>query len=135
VVTKRDREVQIDVTSRHQQVSEKTRAFAIERAQKLTRYNDRISRIQVLLDEEHNQFTAEVIVHVEAGATLVSRESGDGYRTALDTLMVKIERQLKRDKEKRRSHDHETVRDMQPAGEVVPAEESYEDIVREDLIG
>ena len=136
MVSNRDREVQIDVISRHQHVSERTRAFATERAEKLTRYNDRVSRVQVILEEEHHEFSAEMVVHVAGGCTLVSRESSpDGFRSALDHLMVKIERQLKKDKEKRVNHKHDSLRDGVPFADGVGEEETYEDIVRQNLTG
>ena len=133
-MTRRDPEVPIEVTSRHQHVSDKTRAFVVERAQKLLRYNDRIAHIQAVLDEEHDRFLVEMIVKVDSGATMVAKEeSADGYRSALDALLEKLERQIKRDKEKRVSHGHETVRDPNQADLDEPAEETYEDVVRRRL--
>ncbi len=133
MVSKRDKEVQIEVTSRHQPVSDKTRAFASERALKLTRFNDRISRIQIILAEEHSEFIAEVIVHVDTGTTLVGKEAADGYRTSLDVVLMKIEKQLKKDKEKRRNHKHDGKKDLEPLGPDVDSEATYEDVVQKDL--
>jgi ribosomal subunit interface protein len=108
-------------------VSERTRAFAVERAEKLTRYHRRISRIQVILDEQHQEFSAEMIVHVDTGATLVCRESADGYRSALDFLMDKMERQLKRDKEKHLDHGRDSLRDMQLIEVAPTGDGAYDD--------
>jgi ribosomal subunit interface protein len=137
MVSKHERDIHIEVISRHHQVSERTRSFALERAQKLARFNDRLSRIQVILEEEHAEFLVEMIAHVDTGATIVGKESGDGYRSALDALMLKMERQLKKDKEKRTNHKHETLKDQIPlagAGEA-EVEETYDDAVRQTLEG
>ena len=128
---RRDREVQIEVTSRHQHVSDKTRTFATERALKLTRYNDRVSRIQVLLDERHEDFITEIIVHVDSGTTLVAKERAKGYRTSMDAVLNKLEKQLKRDKERRRNHKHETARNETQTAEMDQDryEETFDDAV------
>ena len=133
-MTNREHDVLIEVTSRHQNISDKTRDIATERVSRLTRFNDRISRIQLLLEEEHGEFQAELIVHVESGVTLVSKDSEkEGYRTAIDAVLEKMERQLKKDKERRVNHKH-----PQPeggtGGDVEPdADPSFEDAVRDDL--
>ena len=134
----RRNEVQIDVTSRHQNISDKTREFAVDRARKLVRYNDRITSIQVVLDEAHDEFVAEMIVKADWGSTLVAKQTADGYRAALDALLVKLERQVKKDKEKHRNHKHEGLKghaDPEPHNEEpeADAEPSYDDIVRKRL--
>ena len=135
MVIRRDQEVQIEVTSRHQHVSEKTRTFAMERARKLTRYNDRVSHIQVLLDERHEDFITEMIVHVDSGSTLVAKERAKGYRTSLDAVLTKLEKQLKRDKERRRNHKHEAARNETRTADVGRdrVEETFDDAVVQRL--
>ena len=129
---KRDRDVSIEVVSRHQNVSDKTRAFATEKAQRLSRYNDRIARVQVHLDEEHSEFLTEIIVHVDSGSTLVGKGSAGGYRASLDSAFERLERQLKRDKEKRCNHKHESLSErLQPA--LGDDEPTFEQVVREGL--
>ncbi len=133
MVNQRDREVQIEVTSRHQHVSEKTRTFALERADRLTRFNDRISRIEIILDEEHDAFLAEIIVHVDSREPMFGKETADGYRSALDALLLKMERQLKKDKERRRDHKHQSAKELDDSGPDPAEEQTYEDIVRQNL--
>jgi ribosomal subunit interface protein len=144
----RDREILIEVTSRHQNVSERTRSYVTEKAGKLTRFHNRLSRIQVVLDEAHDDFLVEMIAHVDRGATLVAKESAKGYRAAMDAILAKMERQLKKDSEKRKDHKIEGAKGFQePAspdqgpsqggkpesGGDGDGEETYEDVVRKDL--
>ena len=133
MVYQHGREVQIEVTSRHQHVSDKTRAFAIERAERLIRFNHRISRIQIILDEEHGAFLAEIIVHVDSRGPIFVKETSGGYRSALDGLLVKMERQLKKDKERRRNHKHHADPGLDGHNRVSREEQTYEDIVRQQL--
>jgi ribosomal subunit interface protein len=130
----RDRDVSIEVVSRHQHVSEKTRDFATEKAGRLTRFNSRISRIQVLLDERHEDFISEFIVHVDSGATIVSKEAASGYRASIISAVEKLERQLKKDKEKRQNHKHDSLGAApEPSMVGMESEKTYEEIVEEDL--
>lgn len=128
-----DREVQIEVTSRHQHVSDKTRAFAFERADRLTRFNHWISRIQIILDEEHEEFVAEILVYLDSREPIFVKETSAGYRSALDGLLVKTERQLKKDKERRRNHKHQTSVGLASPSRISKEEQTYEDIVRQQL--
>lgn len=102
------RDIPIEVVSRHEPVSETMKAYAIERASRLQRYHDRIARIQVVVDGVHGQPSMEMIVHVDSGATLVAREHHEHFRGGIDALTDKMERQLKKENEKRKSHKSES---------------------------
>ena len=65
------REVPIEVTSRHEPVSDRMKEYATEKASKLLRFHKRISRIQIIADGVHEEPALEMIVHVDSGATLV----------------------------------------------------------------
>jgi putative sigma-54 modulation protein len=132
---KQPRETQIDVTARHGHVSDGIRAYAIKKAEKLTRFHDRITRIQILLDDPKGEREVEMIAHVEAGGTMVARERAGGFHEAVDLLVEKLERQLKRDKERLKDHRVEGGKGL-PPGEPSPdgtPEETYDDVVRRKL--
>jgi putative sigma-54 modulation protein len=100
----RNREVSIEVTSRHDTVSDRMRSYAIDKASKLIRFHDRISRIQIIVDEGQNQPIVEMILHVDTGETLVAKVRQQHFRAAIDLLVGKMGRQLKKAKEKRKQH-------------------------------
>jgi len=124
------REVQIDITSRHQRVSKRTRGFAHDRLERLSRFNHCVSRIQLVLDEDHHEFLAEAIVHVDSRALIVAFEVSGGYRAALDGLLVKLERLLTKDKELRRDHRNQPRCDLFPAGPHFGEEMAYQEILQ-----
>jgi putative sigma-54 modulation protein len=97
-------EVPIDLTSRHEHVSERMKDYALEKATKLLRFHNRISRIQVIVDGVHEDPDVEMIVHVDSGATLVAKEHRSHFKSAIDLIVDKMERQLKKNKEKRKHH-------------------------------
>jgi len=128
-----DREVHVDVTSRHRPVAGEIRAFALERAERLVRFNHSVSRIHVVLDEEHGACVAEILVYVDFREPVFVKEVSHDHRSALDGLLVKTERQLRKDKERRRNHKHPARRTPAAPPLKAPEEQTYEDIVRQRL--
>jgi putative sigma-54 modulation protein len=123
-----NREVPIEVTSRHDSVSERMRSYVTEKVAKLIRFHPRISRIQVVVDEAH--------ASPEVESTFVGKERNEHFRGAVDLLVDKMERQLKKDKERLVNHKGEAplkeAFTPPPAPPAAPAE-TYDDVVRRDL--
>lgn len=132
---KQPRETQIDITARHGHVSDGMRDYAFKKAEKLTRFHDRITRIQVLLDDPKGEREVEMIAHVDAGGTFVARERAGAFHEAVDLLVEKLERQLKKDKERLKDHKIEGGKGVEPVEPATPSggEETYEDIMRRKL--
>lgn len=107
--------MQIQVTGRHVEVSDDVREYIMEKADKLPRFYDRIHGVEVVLDHESEQFTAEIIVHVDREPTIVAHEAGADTFVLIDVIVGRVERQLKKLKEKRRNHKHD--------GKALPAKE------------
>ena len=135
-MTNDNQDVSIEVTSRHHHVSDETRAYATDKASKLLRFHNRVSRIQIVLDKHKEDRTVEMIVHVDSGHTFVAKETAGGFRSAFDPLVAKMERQLKKDNQKRKHHKgEEGLKDrlspeQEPRGDT---EETYDDVVRRNL--
>ena len=131
-----NQDVKIEIVSRHEVVSERMKDYALEKAAKLQRFHGRISRMQIVMDGANGAAqTVEMIIHVDSGATLVAKETHDHWTAAVDLLVDKMERQLKKDKEKRRDHKKEGVKGQEPPLAPSETEETYDDIVRRDLTG
>ncbi|MEM7198790.1 MAG: ribosome-associated translation inhibitor RaiA [Planctomycetota bacterium] len=135
-----NQEIPIELTSRHESVTERMRSYVTEKAQKLQRFHNRISRIHVVVDGVHREPNVEMIVHVDSGATLVAKEHQEHFKSAVDLLLEKMERQLKKDNEKRKHHkggdaasDDQDGVGTRDANDRDEAEETYDDAVRNDL--
>ena len=100
--------MQIRLTGRHVEVTEDVRKYIEDKANKLPRFYDRIHAIEVVLDRESEQFTAEIIVRADRKHTFVASETGPDTFALIDTLVEKLERQLKKHKEKNRNHKHDS---------------------------
>lgn len=125
----------IEVTSRHEPVSERMRTYAAEKVGRLVRFHNRISRMQVVVDGAHDDPRVELIVHVDSGATLVAKEHHEHFKGAVDLIVNKMERQLKKNNGKRKHHKgHAAAVDSGGVeGAVVDGEETYDDAVQDDL--
>lgn len=97
------RHVQILVTGRHVEVTDEVREYVETKAARLTKYYDRIHEIEVILDHESEQFSVEIIVRADRKHTFVSKGTGPDTFALVDEIVVKLERQLTKHKEKNRN--------------------------------
>lgn len=130
-----NRDVKIELRSRDEPLPENLRDYALEKAGRLDRFHGRISSIQIVVEEVRHAPMVEIIVHVDSGSTFVAREQSSSFRAAIDVLMSKIEKQLKKDKEKLNHHKGEAKGGSLPPPPIDDGGESYDDIVRRDLGG
>lgn len=95
----------IEITGRHMDITDKIRSYAGDKAQRLERYFDRIQRMQIILDaESEERHKAEMVISVGNGATLVSHSNEPTLFAAIDLVLDKAERQLTKYKEKLKDH-------------------------------
>lgn len=98
--------MQISVSGRHMSVGDSLRSYCEKKASRLARFYDRIQSIDVILDGNNGLHTAEMIVHSEGTQPFVASEEQEDAHAAIDLLVDKIERQLKRHKERLRNRKH-----------------------------
>jgi putative sigma-54 modulation protein len=105
-----NRDVPIDVTCRHGHVSGREEDYARSKAERLLRFHDRISRIELVVDGPHEAPQMELIVHLDNAPHSVAKEQGPNFTSTVDRLVDKMERQLVKAKEKRKNHKGRGVR-------------------------
>jgi putative sigma-54 modulation protein len=98
--------MQINVSGRHMTVSDPVREYCEQKASKLVRFFNRIQSIDVVLDGQNGHHFAEMIVHSEGTPPFVASEEQDDIHAAIDLLMDKIERQIRRHKDRLRNRKH-----------------------------
>jgi len=93
--------VQIKISARHGNLSENTREKIQTKVEKLLRFHDRLSAIEVTVDLEHRE-TPEVDLRVlaEHKHDFVATTQADELLAALDIAVQKVEQQLRKHKEK-----------------------------------
>ena len=95
--------MQLDVTGRHVDVSESLKAYVETKFQRLERHFEHINNTHVILSVEKDRQKAEATVHVNRGNLFADEEKEDMY-AAIDGLIDKLDRQLKKHKEKLTDH-------------------------------
>lgn len=114
--------MQIAVTFRHMEASDPLRAYAEEKLERVKKYIDEPIDAQVVLSVEKKiRHRAEVAL-VAKGITIKGSEETNDMYAAVDAVVDKIERQLKRYKEKIKNHKPAAGRERQVQKTVFAAE-------------
>ncbi len=100
--------MQINVTFRHMDHSEELKDYINDRFARLKKYSDSPMNVNVVLTAEKFRKTAEVVITGD-GIRAAAKQEHDDLRAAIDLVLDKIERQLRKFREKvknRRSGNH-----------------------------
>jgi len=96
--------MQVAVTFRHMESSEAVRSYVEEKLARVRKYIDEPIDAQVVLSVQKKIYHRAEVTMVAKGLTMKSAEEKDDMYAAIDLMVDKIERQLKRYKEKLKSH-------------------------------
>ena len=96
--------MQIAVTFRHMESSEAVRSYVEEKLAKVKKYIEEPIDAQVVLSVQKKIHHRAEVTMVAKGLTMKSTEEKDDMYAAIDLMVDKIERQLKRYKEKLKRH-------------------------------
>jgi putative sigma-54 modulation protein len=102
--------VEVSVTSRHIEITDEIRDYVQRKADKLPRFYSRIHEIEFIFDQESEQISAEMIVRAGHKHTFVAAEVGPDPFALVDLIVDKVERQLKKQKDKEKDHNPREVR-------------------------
>lgn len=94
--------MQIKISARHGHLSDGTQQFIREKAEKLLRYFERLTSIEVTVDVDGKH--VEFLAHAEHKHEFVAHESNADVLVAVDAAVAKIEGQIRRYKEKIQDH-------------------------------
>jgi putative sigma-54 modulation protein len=96
--------VQIKISARHGHLSDATQEFIREKAQKLLHFFQRLTMIEVTVDLKDDVRMVEFVVQAEHKHDFVASEVNPDILAAVDLVLDKLERQLRRYKEKIQDH-------------------------------
>ena len=96
--------MQIAVTFRHMESSDAVRSYVEEKLAKVKKYIEEPIDAQVVLSVQKKIHHRAEVTMVAKGLTMKSTEEKDDMYAAIDLMVDKIERQLKRYKEKLKRH-------------------------------
>jgi putative sigma-54 modulation protein len=96
--------MQIIISGRHVELAESLREHLEERFDRLGRFDENVSRIEVTLSEEKKRCMVEANVSVRRGTSIHAGAEAADFRTAVDRTHEKLSRQLKSRRERVRNH-------------------------------
>ncbi len=95
--------MQIDITGHHVEMTDAMRDYVNEKMARLERHFDNLVNVHVVLTVEKLERNAEATVQV-SGATLHADADAEDMYAAIDAMVDKLDRQVKKHKEKRNDH-------------------------------
>ena len=107
--------MQIDITGHHVDVTPALRAYTTEKMQKLARHFDQVKSIHVILNVEKLEQHAEATVNA-AGRTLFATQTATDMYASIDGLVDKLDRQVRRYKDRLTDHQHVKHVQVEPSG-------------------
>ena len=107
--------MQINVTGHHIEVTPALRAYVTEKLQRISRHFDHVISIDVILKVENHHKQADGKV-VAAGKSLFAQDSNEDMYAAIDGLVDKLDRQVRRHKDRIRGHHASAAKRAASAG-------------------
>jgi len=124
--------MQVSVTGRHYEVTPALKTYLDARLSRLHRFMDNIQSAHVTLSAEKHRFRVEVVLHA-GGKDFAGKEAADDMYSAVDRVSDKLEKQLRRFKD-RRTSARRTAGPRESRGNGVPVSGTLR-VLRAETVG
>ena len=106
--------MQISLTGHHVDITDALRSYVDSKFERLERHFDHVTNVHVVLSVEKLRQSAEATLHVNGADVFADSVEEDMY-AAIDGLVDKIDRQVKKHKEKNKKHRNgATLKGIEP---------------------
>ncbi|MBI3562722.1 MAG: ribosome-associated translation inhibitor RaiA [Gammaproteobacteria bacterium] len=95
--------MQLSVTGHHVEITPPLQTYVANKFERLERHFDHVTNVHVVLTVEKLRHKAEATVHISGADVFADAIDGDMY-AAIDLLADKLDRQIKKHKEKLTDH-------------------------------
>jgi len=95
--------MQLDITGRHIEVTEALREHVINRVSKIEEHFDLVTNVHCILTVEKTRHKAEATINAD-GKRIYADATDDNMYVAIDSLAHKLNRRVRRYKEKLKKH-------------------------------
>lgn len=95
--------MQINLTGHHVDITPSLRDYVTGKMDRLERHFDHVTDVHVILSVEKLRHKAEATIHISGGNLFADATEEDMY-AAVDALVDKLDRQIKKHKEKLTDH-------------------------------
>ena len=96
--------MQVAITCRHGSIKPDLNEYITRKSEKLLTYFERVTQIQVTLDFLDGRVRAEMLVDAEHKHNFVAHCEGESATATFDSVLHKMEQQIKKYKEKVQDH-------------------------------
>jgi putative sigma-54 modulation protein len=100
--------MQVAITCRHGSIRPELREYITRKAEKLVRYLDAVSEIDVTIEFEGPRTDVELLVEIDGYHTIVAHVEGEDAGATFDKALHKMEHQVHKYKEKHRDRRHKS---------------------------
>jgi putative sigma-54 modulation protein len=100
--------MQINITSKHLDMTPSIEEYIHSKAEKLTRFYDRIEQIDIRIEKTTHGFVAEIITDVEHHDDIIASNEDNDLHASIDGCIDRSVRQLSDLKSRIRDHKHNT---------------------------
>jgi putative sigma-54 modulation protein len=100
--------MQINLTGHHVEITDALRQYVTSKIERLERHFDYVTNVHVVLSVEKLQQKAEATLHM-SGADVFADSIQEDMYAAIDGLVDKLDRQVKKHKEKLKDHRNGTA--------------------------
>lgn len=106
--------MRVQITARHCEISDTVRRRAEEQMERLTKFDSRLSAAELVFDEEkHGRKKAEGILSIDGGPPVVARAEDRDFRSALDKVVDRLSKQLRRNRDQLVDHQGPGLPDLE----------------------
>ena len=95
--------MQLNVTGHHIDMTDSLQNYVEGKMERLERHFDNVTNVHVVLTVEKLRHKAEATIHISGADVFADSEDADMY-AAIDALADKLDRQIKKHKEKQTNH-------------------------------
>jgi ribosomal subunit interface protein len=96
--------LRVQVAARHCEIPDSVRTRTEEQIGRLAKYHPRVASADVVFTEEKKVRKVEVIVSIHGAEPVVARGEGEAFRTALDKVVNRLGRILRRQRAQKIEH-------------------------------
>jgi putative sigma-54 modulation protein len=100
--------MQINISSKHMELTPSIEEYATRKVEKLPRYFDRIQQVDVVIDRTKNGYTTEIITGLEHHEPIVATGSHDDLYACIDLGVDRSVRRITDHKSRLRDNKHNT---------------------------
>jgi len=100
----------VSITSRHYKAPQDIKEYVEQKVEKMSKFHNGIVGCEVILERGHDDESVEIRLKTP-GKTLRVKETSNDMTKSVDLAVDRLERQLKKHKQKTRDHDRQTVSD------------------------